>query len=742
MWHVIFYLPGESEIPLLAECQRRADVRLLGVVDPIVTAPGSSLAEIMGLPVLSDFHELSPPSQTNIVTHIVTPPVARQDEILLRAVAYGALRVVGAQEFEMLLATSGATLSTADPNAAADTAAAPGTPRKIEPGPVPPGSVIAKGDIEAALRTLGRIEDAHDRETLLPWLLAIAMAAVGGASGSIMLYDPQAEALFIAAAKGLSARTLHYTRQPLDTGVAGRVGRTQSPELVIEPQPGDLKTERGELAAALCIPLVHDGDLLGVLNVNVGPGEPVFDTSHLTDLCTVGDSIAGLLYTTTGDRHMRAGHLRKRLSREFRELAGGEEQLETVLAGWSAALAMALGADHVSLGLVLDDGALLLAEGTAAGETRAGAIAQQHPAWDDVLQTAKPILVRQTDGDENGDGLAIFFLPIGPAPVRAVLAIRFGAADDSHRFQARADSVAGFLEPRLADLLHRHEEHDHRERLRVLTAFLGEESRRPAASLTARRGALEKILRRVTGARDVMFLTNPVDGIGPQTAAARELLNRVGDEGWLITVTAPGFMDGPSRSCLAVRGSGNGCAGFVLYDKHRLHPADSSSFTEFDAALARHLSQLPVGTSDEPHAVRSVPDEAPPSAVPGTLLLTLAREIDRADRYHVAFSLSAFVCDQPGPAAAAHLEQVAARIRTSDLLFPGEDGQLFIVAPEETHAVAHLERRIVLALREASGDPGLVVRTGRALYPGRDNSPEALVDTALETLTNRSRDDD
>ncbi|MBU0743360.1 GAF domain-containing protein [bacterium] len=724
MWHVIFYRPGEGEIPLLAVCRRRADVRLLGVVDPPGTALGTPLAEIMGLPVRPDFSGFSPPSKT----HVVTPPERRSEDALRRAAETGSLLAVGAEEFEMLLAGGGAPLPTANTEE-----------------PDTPGPVHATGNLDAALKTLGRIGDAHDREALLPWLLSLAMAAVGGTSGSLMLYDSRAEALFIAAARGLSARTLYHTRQPLDTGVAGRVARSRLPELVREPQHGDTRPERGQLAAALCVPLVHDGDLLGVLNVNVGHGEPVFDASHLADLGTVGDAIAGILHITTGDRHMWTGHMRKHLSREFRELAGGEEKLETVLAGWSAALAMALGADHASLGIVLDDGALLLAEGTAAGETHTGAIPQQHPAWDDVLQSAKPVVVRQADADAagDGDGLSIFFLPIGPAPVRAVLAIRFGAAADAHRFQARAGSVAAFLDHRLTDLLRRCEERDHCERLRALTAFLGDESRRDYGDTAQRRATLDQFLRRLTGARDVVFPGDPAPGIDPRRAAARELIDRVGDAGWLITVTAPGFMDGPSRSCLAVRGPGNAAvSGFILIDKDRLHPGDSSSFTAFDGVLARHLANLPA-VAGEPRSQRStVRDAAPATAVPGTLLLTLAREIDRADRYHVAFSLSAFVCDRQDISAAAHLEPLAARLRTSDLLFAGDEGQLFVVAPEETHAVAHLEQRAVLALREVAGDPELVVRVGRALYPGRDTSPEELVDTALHRLTNRSRDDD
>lgn len=722
MWPVIFYMPGEAEIPLLAQCRQRADVRLLGVLDPDGVSPGTALAEIMGLPVHEDMATLEPPARC----HVVAPRDRLDDPILGRVVAARSLRAVGAAEFKALLATSGATL--------------PAGPPRTPPESSTAGE-RAQGDLNAAMRTLGRIEDAHDRDKLMPWLLSVAMAAVGGSAGSLMLHDARAETLFIAAAEGLSKRTLHRTRQPLDTGVAGRVARNRRPELVLEPPAAGTPSERAGIAAALSVPLVHDGDLLGVLNVSAARGEPYLDADHLDDLANLGGVIAAILHATSTDRHMRAGPLRRRLSRELDELATGEVELETVLAGWSAALAMALGADHVSLGLVLDDGALLLSEGTATGETRSGAIPQQHPAWNEVLQSERPVVVRQAGGEASAEaeGLTIFFLPVGPAPVRAVLAVRFGSAADAHRFQARAGEVAGFLEPRLAQQLRRHAERDHGVRLRDLTAFLGERSRNRSETAPERREALERTLRRLTGARDVLFILPEAIRSTGHDGAARELLARVGEEGWLITVTAPGFADNPSRTCLAVRAPGNGEAGFVLFDKHRLHPTDSSSFTEFDAILARHVSSVPL-LDGEPRPA-SLPVTAPPAGVPGTLLLTLIREIDRADRYHVSFSLSAFVSDTDA-LAVAHVETVAEHLRTSDLIFPGEAGELFVVAPEETHGVAHLERRVVKALCEAAGDPKLAVRTGRAIYPGRDATPEAIVETALRTLTRRARDDD
>jgi len=730
--HVIFYRPGEGEIPLLAECRRRSDVRLLGVVDPAGSAPGTPLAEIMGLPVARAFPEFDPSQRTDLVV----PSEQLDNDDVLAAVRNGPLVAIAGPDLSRLLDGDDPAVSPA----AAEAEAPPGDGFADVPVSARP-----PGDLDAALGTLARIGDAQDRETLLPWLLSVSMASVGASSGSLMLYDPRAETLFIAAAEGLDDDILHATRQSLEQGVAGRVARTRRPELVLGHQDGSPRDGYRDRAAALCIPLVHDDDLLGVLNVNAATGAPIFEETHLADLIRVGEAMAGILHVAGGDRRLRAGRLRKHLNREFRDLATGEETRETVLAGWAAALAMALGAEHASLGLVLDDGTLALAEGTAAGETRTGAIPQQHPAWNEVLQTGRPVVVRQAEaeGANGGEGLAMFFLPVGPDPVRSVLAIRFGAPADAHRFQARAGSVAAFLEPRIADLARRYEERDHRDRLCALTAFMGETSRRPGATPDERRADLEDILRRLTGAREVTFLADPESEIAPREAAARALLERVGDAGWLTTVTEPGFMDGPSRTCLAVRSPGaEEARGILLVDKRRLHAGDSATFTEFDAVLARHLAALPLGVLASRPSKRPLDAAAPDTIAPDELVTTLAREIDRADRYHVAFSLSVFACENPGISAAAHLPYLVDHLRTSDLLFAGEEDHLFVVAPEETHAVAHLEQRVVEALRTITGDPALAVRTGRALYPGRDTTPADLVESALRTLSSRSREDD
>lgn len=739
MWHVIFYMPGDREIPLLAGCRHRDDVRLLGVVDPGGDSPGAALAEVMGLPVVADFAVLTTPDDTRVIV-----PRDRLDAEPLRA---GRLHPMTAEAFQLLLAGRISTEeepiapAQSDPPAVQtplDTPsaplAAPAPETTPPPEPEAPPSRL-RPDLAAALKTLGRIEEALDRERLPAWLLSVAVDAVGGDGGSLMLLDHRAEQLFIAAGQGLSDRILRTTRQPLDAGIAGRVARTGHAELVTETRTAE-SCNRGDISSALCVPLIHEDERLGVLNVNTRPPTTPFDVSVLSDLHVVGDAVARILHASAGAERLRHGRLHRRLDREFRELAEDGDAIETVLAGWSAALAMALSADHASLALVREDGSLLLAEGTAEGETRTGSVPQQHPAWNDVLQSGRPVHVRPEDAPPDQDGIAMYFLPVGCTPISAILAVRFNDPDEAHRFQFSADGVAEFLEGRLAELRRRHDEAARTRRLRDLAAYLAR-GQRPPADPDRRRADLAAYLKQAVGAVEMVFLPGVADLEAPRAAAARDLLSRVDESGWLTTTTSPGYADGTSSACMAVRRPGpDPAAGVVLFGKHRLDAIDSLAFTGFDAQLVRQLADLiPDG-----HERAAAPDRSP-VADGDALRTSLAREIDRADRYHVAFSLSAFDAG-PAVAAAGLLEPVSASLRASDLVFPGEDGRLFVIAPEETHAVGHMERRAVSALREAAGNPDLSVRAGRALYPGRDATPDELIRTALERLVARAADGD
>ena len=67
-------------------------------------------------------------------------------------------------------------------------------------------------------------------------------------------------------------------------------------------------------------------------------------------------------------------------------------------------------------------------------------------------------------------------------------------------------------------------------------------------------------------------------------------------------------------------------------------------------------------------------------------------------------------------------------------MIAGGDGLIFVFAPEETHAVGRLEQRVRKALADLSTGTRLDLASGRALYPGRHDAPQDVVDAALAAL--------
>ena len=134
------------------------------------------------------------------------------------------------------------------------------------------------------------------------------------------------------------------------------------------------------------------------------------------------------------------------LEDDLADLADAAGDAGDALAAWSAALAVILDAEHVSLALVREDGSLMLAEGTPGGTTRIGDAEPAVSPWREVLAggavvTATPV------GDDDGYRLEV--LPLGGEPPRAILAAGFASAEPAERCRDLASVLAERLGRRL-----------------------------------------------------------------------------------------------------------------------------------------------------------------------------------------------------------------------------------------------------------------------------------------------------
>ncbi len=454
-------------------------------------------------------------------------------------------------------------------------------------------------------------------------------------------------------------------------------------------------------------------------------GEDFRGLLHPAPTSPVPSSAADSAVPPPADGRADAEAFVRSLDRDLADLAGGAQDLPGVLAAWTSTLALRLDARHATLALLREDGSLLLAEGTPAGETRLEDGDAGASPWREVFAASRQFVAVEQGAD---DGLHLTAWPLtslddepSARTPRAALAAGHVGAAAAARFQALGEVLAPVLGLR-CELLRRQTEH-------AALAARFEELTTAAASLAAVPGdaelALAATLRRCCGA--LAAERRPAD--------ADPVFDGIAPGQWLAFAT-PGCLP---RLILRV-----GASCWDLQGKQRRHPWDAAHFTGDDAAAAGLLlaashrrpsappPAAPAAHVPAPIVARATsPTSDPPAsapAVPEALLDLLAREMDRADRYHGAFSLSAF----RSPAALGPLlSALAARLRSSDRVFGHDPSTLLVFAPDENHAVAQLEQRVRDALPDLTGIAELRVKAGRALYPGRFTSPAELVAAAL-----------
>ena len=557
-WSVVLACPSEAELPLLAELSARRDARIVAVADPDRTSLGAELAAIMGIPVVEDLDQVDRPAAHLLVHGALSAAVTA----LLDDADDLGMETARADAFTARLhaPTGGATRVTT----------APATR---------PADETIENETAAIHRTLSRIEEALDRESLLRWVLGLSMRAVGAGSGSIMLLDESTDELYVAFALGLSDATRHDTRVRPGEGIAGRVlasGRAERIE-----HGGAAGRDRGAIIDAVCAPIVRSGRVLGVVNLSASASDGPLAPDALARAGALSHRLGELL-----ERFLRLQDVadRDRLRRLDESL--GLDLLDAaapldVLQEWSRRLAAGVGAETVTVGLLTADGDLC-----QVGE---GIDYQSPPGHDEatVLVSGAPVVTRTADGT---DPRTVIRLPVGRDPVRVVLSVTFASAAAAHRFRTGSEDFLYVVRRHLG-----HVPGPGRPGRR------GESADGPGVGpveprrLRGDEGSRERVLaaaRRLTGARRAdqrrgRSQGGSPAGRGPAAAApgrrpglGRQRPGRPARRG-----RPPGHPGGaPGHDPTA---SGAGARG-----QARVHALDAAVFTETDALFARRLLPL------------------------------------------------------------------------------------------------------------------------------------------------------
>jgi sigma-B regulation protein RsbU (phosphoserine phosphatase) len=134
---------------------------------------------------------------------------------------------------------------------------------------------------------LAEVESLDD---LFPRLLDLGRDVLGAEAASVMLYNPKREVLEFAAVKDeqageKAAEILKSTvTLKMGEGIAGWVAQNRKPVIVRDAQNdprffGQADKQTGFITRTLlCVPLIHQGELLGVISVLNSKNKPSFDT--------------------------------------------------------------------------------------------------------------------------------------------------------------------------------------------------------------------------------------------------------------------------------------------------------------------------------------------------------------------------------------------------------------------------------------------------------------------------------
>jgi GAF domain-containing protein len=269
-----------------------------------------------------------------------------------------------------------------------------------------------------------------DADELFRRMLEIAIGVTGAEGGSLMLLAPEAQELRVRVAVGVEPELWPKIRVPVGEGIAGRVVEEARPLRLrgkADRQTFRIVRERLDVESALCVPLVHQGRILGVLNLHHSTRPDAFSEDDLEFTEQLGRLDAQIIARAQEHESMRSQAARYTAVREVREILTSKAPLPERLARLCRAVVTGTGSGIANLYLhdPGEDDLYLAAsslDGSGFGEEVRIAVGQGVDG--NVARTRKPTFLRNAEG-----GVAYAALPLvaGEALV-GVLALQAGAS--------------------------------------------------------------------------------------------------------------------------------------------------------------------------------------------------------------------------------------------------------------------------------------------------------------------------
>jgi GAF domain-containing protein/GGDEF domain-containing protein len=743
---------GEEELNVLSEFHRTPDVAIIAVYDRDPRAVALEIAEIIGIPAYSDESFLAAFLKADYV--IVTDKRKLYDkEIAL--LKKERKRIVNPAE-----AVSQFSPAAEDK----DDASSPAWPAHLE----------------NALEYMNHITD---RERLLKWLLEVAIKAAGASSGSIMLYSAESRELYIGYANGLSADVVDRTRQKLGEGIAGTVARTLAPLLITEIVNSPLYRdgrERENIASSISVALIHEGKLLGVLNVSTSGDEKKLGNVDVQTITLLASKIAPIL-----EQHLLIDaaairesefQIRNYLEALFHKQLGFHEKF-TLLTRF---LAEELKADTVAIYTATDEGDWLILGGSdqqmpAGAQTprihcNKGSLARAYVGGEEILMTE----VSHNTGFKLkiGDGaITSIYIPLVHNEPLGVMVIEFSNLSaqqtffrlkDALRFQVAFFTYAQIREIRQSRKLESLEELSSLAPTFVALDDLSSKIRNMPSLLSSLvKASIGSLHYESPDRRESAYHQFPEDekerrGRLEYDAEMLEMVKSKWEPICMSYLSADlNLFDKPPlhRSAIGypLFKSGDASVVYIGYNKTPTTPLDSSIFGEHETVLLRRVADLvaPMFSKSEwksPETESFTFDDLL-RYNQKLMIERISEEIERAERYHHGFTITLFklngldaILDSDYQAGLRLVNEISMGIRTQVRktdFFSWTEPDLFIVLSVEGYQrMGYLENRVkefIAAKFREKGYPDSSLfypSNGYAVFPGTSASAADLINEA------------
>ncbi len=184
-------------------------------------------------------------------------------------------------------------------------------------------------ELDMIWRLNEQIMSFENMDRLLQDILAGAIEVMEATSGSIMLIEPPgSDTMVIKAAQGLRDEVVRKARIKVGEGIAGLVAERREGMLLLDDLMDPRLRSRRKISDALSVPIISEGELLGVLNLNTKRNQ-AFGEVDLFLLNTLIKQVA-----TAIERGHRLESLRSKLAdleREEREALQEMQRLSVLL---------------------------------------------------------------------------------------------------------------------------------------------------------------------------------------------------------------------------------------------------------------------------------------------------------------------------------------------------------------------------------------------------------------------------